>query len=116
MSRNNKGLAQAMKNVCKKHQPEEDLLFGSAVHKALTEIAETISSLKKVSEKVDQSSSKRSSDKNKQFFRHGSALDPGWGWSKIYRPSRNHHRSTNNYTSRKSFNRNNQTQKPQSQK
>ena len=63
MSRNNSGLAQAMRSVCKKHQPEEDLLFGSAVHKTLAEKAETISSLKKVAEKVDQSCSKKPSDK-----------------------------------------------------
>ena len=57
-----------MKNVCKKHQPEKDLLFGSAVYKALTETAGNISSLKKVLEKVDQPSSKRSLDNNRQFF------------------------------------------------
>ena len=32
----NKGLASVMKSVCKQHKPEGDLLFGSAVHKALS--------------------------------------------------------------------------------
>ena len=84
MSRN-KDLAQAMKNVLKKCQVEEDLLFGSAVHKALTKTAETISSLKKVSEEVEQSSGKRTSDKNKQFFQQGLGLDHARESSKIYR-------------------------------
>lgn len=47
-----KGLTSVMKSVCKKHKPEGDLFFGSAVHKALTERAETVSALKKVATKI----------------------------------------------------------------
>ena len=49
-----KGLASVMKSVCKKHKPEGDLLFGSEVHKALTERAEMVSTLKKVATKIQE--------------------------------------------------------------
>ena len=89
MGRNNSGLAQTLKSVCKKHAPKDDLLFGPTVHKALTERAETISALKKVAQKIDnRSTSRRPPGKNRQFFRPGSTSDHGQGSSRIYRPSR----------------------------
>ena len=85
----NKGLASIMKSVCKKHKPEGDLLFGSAVHKALTERAETVSALKKVATKIQdptKSSHTSSGSNDKKFFRKGLTLDRGRGSGKIYRP------------------------------
>ena len=75
-----KGLASVMKSVYKKHKPEGDLLFGSAVHKALTERAETVSALKKVATKIQEptkSSYTPSGSTDKKFFRRGSTLDRG---------------------------------------
>ncbi len=84
----NKGLASALKSTCKKHQPEEDLLFGSQVRKALNERAQTLDSFKKVASKVSQpQSTSRSSWKDKKFFRDGPARDHGHGSGKIFRPS-----------------------------
>lgn len=85
----NKGLASVMKSVCKKHKPEGDLLFGSAVHKALTERAETVSALKKVATKIQEpakSSHTPSGPNDKKFFRRSSALERGRGSGRIYRP------------------------------
>ena len=85
---NNKGLAVALKSTCKKHQPEEDLLFGSQVRKALNERAQTLDSFKKVASKVSQpQSTPRSSWKEKKFFRDSPARDHGHGSGRIFRPS-----------------------------
>ena len=84
----NKGLASVLKSICKKHQPEEDLLFGSQVHKALNERAQTLDSFKKVASKVSQpQSTSRSSWKEKKFFRDSPARDHGHGSGRIFRPS-----------------------------
>ena len=84
----NKGLASVLKSICKKHQPEADLLFGSQVNKALNERAQTLDSFKKVASKVSQpQSSSRSSWKEKKFFRDSPARDHGHGSGRIFRPS-----------------------------
>ena len=86
----NKSLASVMKSICKKHKPEGDLLFGSAVHKALTDRADTVSALKKVAAKMmtepTKSSHTTSTSNDRKFFRKGPALDRGRGLGKIYRP------------------------------
>lgn len=64
----NKGLASVLKSICKKHQPEEDLLFGSQVHKALNEHAQTLDSFKKVASKVSQPQSASHSLWKEKFF------------------------------------------------
>ena len=69
----NKGLARTLHSICKSHQPEGDLLFGSTVHKALSDRAETVSALQKAA-KVDVCGSGGSVSK---FFRGGLALDHG---------------------------------------
>ena len=84
----NRGLASVLKSICKKHQPEEDLLFGSQVHKALNERAQTLDSFKKVAVKVSQPQSNfRPSGKEKKFFRDSPARDRGHGSGRIFRPS-----------------------------
>ena len=98
-----KGLLSVMKSVCKKHKPEGDLLFGSAVHKALTKRAETVSALKKVATKIQEpgkSSYASSGLQTSSFFQRGSTLDHGRGSGKIYRPQnrskpRQFHRRSN---------------------
>ena len=67
----NKGLVSIMKSICKKHKPESDLLFGSAVHKALIERAKTVSALKKVATKIQEpakSSHTPSGSNDRKFF------------------------------------------------
>ena len=85
----NKGLAYSLKSIRKKHQPEEDLLFGSQVHKALNECAQTLDSLKKVASKVSQPqpSSSRSSGKDKNFFQRSPVCNHGHGLGRVFRPS-----------------------------
>ena len=90
----NKGLASTLKSICKKHQPEDDLLFGSQVCKALNQRAETLDSFRKVATKVAQSqSSFRSSGKDKKFFREGPVRDHGHGSGRIFRPSNQYQQS-----------------------
>ena len=65
----NKGQTSAFKSIRKKLQPEEGLLFGSQVHKALNERAQTLDSFKKVALNVSQPQSTfRPSWKEKKFF------------------------------------------------
>ena len=49
----NRGLARTLRSICKSCQPEGDLFFGSMVHKALSDRAETVSALQKAAAKVD---------------------------------------------------------------
>ena len=49
----NRGLARTLRSICKSRQPDGDLVFGSAVHKALSDRAETVSALQKAAAKVD---------------------------------------------------------------
>ena len=84
----NKSLASVMKSICRKHMPE-DLLFGSAVHKALTDRADTVSALKKVAAKMAEptkSSHTASGSNDRKFFRRDPAPDRGRGLGRIYRP------------------------------
>ena len=81
-----KGLASVMKSVCKKHKPERDLLFGSAVQKALTERAETVSAIKKVATKIQDLHTRPQGLVTESFFRNSSALEHGQGSGKFYRP------------------------------
>ena len=53
MESKNKNLAKVM-SICKHHQPDDMLLFGSEVHKALNQRAETASSLRKVTTKFSE--------------------------------------------------------------
>ena len=69
----NKSLASVMKSICRKHKPEGDLLFGLAVHKALTDRADTVSALKKAEPTKLSHTASRSNDK--KFFRRGPAPD-----------------------------------------
>ena len=62
----NRGLARILRiSICKSCQAEGDLLFGSAVHKALSDRAETVSALQKAAAKVDVRGSRGSV---KKFF------------------------------------------------
>ena len=49
----NRRLATTLHSICKSRQPDRDLLFGSMVHKALSDRAETVSALQKAAAKVD---------------------------------------------------------------
>ena len=100
----NRGVASVLKSICKKHQPEEDLLFGSQVHKALNERAQTLDSFKKVAVKVSQPQSNfRPSGKEKLFFRDSPARDRGHGSGRNFRVATGRAESsdhqTNNSTS-----------------
>ena len=79
----NRGLARTLRSICKSRQPEGDLLFGSTVHKALSDRAETVSALQKAAAKVDV---RGSGGSVKKFFRGGPALDHGRGSGKYPRP------------------------------
>ena len=70
----NRGLARTLRSICKSRQPDGDLLFGSAVHKTLSDRAETVSALQKAAAKVDV---RGSGGSVKKFFRGGPALDHG---------------------------------------
>ena len=79
----NRGLARTLRSICKSRQPEGDLLFGSTVHKALSDRAETVSALQKAAAKVDV---RGSGGSVKKFFRGDPALDHGRGSGKYPRP------------------------------
>ena len=79
----NRGLARTLRSICKSRQPDGDLLFGSTVHKALSDRAETVSALQKAAAKVDV---RGSGGSVKKFFRGGPALDHGRGSGKYPRP------------------------------
>ena len=67
----NKGLASVLKSICKKHQPEEDMLhvFRSQDQKALNKHAQTLHSFNKVTSNISQpQSTSHSSLKEKNFF------------------------------------------------
>lgn len=86
MDSKNKNLSKVMKSICKRHQPDDTLLFGSEVHKALNERAETASSLRKVASKFPESHSKTGGNERRtNFFRRGLASDRDRKPGKIYR-------------------------------
>ena len=62
ISQKSKGLGWLMNSVCKESKPEGTQLFGTAVQKAITERAETMSALSKTATKTD------SSGDRKKFF------------------------------------------------
>ena len=70
----NRGLARTLRRICKSRQPDGDLLFGSAVHKTLSDRAEMVSALQKAATKVDV---RGSGGSVKKFFRGGPALNHG---------------------------------------
>ena len=61
-SQKNKNLAKVMKSICKYHQPDDTLLFGSDVDKALNQRAETASSLRKSTMQGDTTASRKETD------------------------------------------------------
>ena len=70
----NRGLARNLRSICKSRQPDGDLLFGSEVHKALSDRAKTVSALQKAAAKVNVCGSGGSV---KKFFQGGLALNHG---------------------------------------
>ena len=74
-----KGLGRLMNSVCKESKLEGTQLFGTAVHKAITERAETMSALSKTASKA------HSSGDCKKFFRGGPTSGYGSGSGKNVR-------------------------------
>ena len=54
LKRQNPTLGTALGSICQEHQPGTKYLFGGEVHKALNERAECLSSMKKVSSKLEK--------------------------------------------------------------
>ena len=93
MDSRNKNLANVMKSICKIHQPDDTLLFGSEVHKALNERAETASSLKKVVTKFSEGHPKTfEPGRRGKFFRRGLAPNHDRKPGKAFRSQKPHYR------------------------
>ena len=79
MDSKNRNLAKVMKSICTENQPDDTLLFGTRVHKALNERAETATSLRKVATKFTGGSHPGpktfESGRRNKFFRRGLAPD-----------------------------------------
>ena len=86
LRRQNPSLGTALSSICQEYQPDEKRLFGGGVQKALTERAESLAAMKKVSMKLDTSKTPPGR-KDSQFFRRGPFPDHGWGAGRVYRPS-----------------------------
>ena len=71
ISQKSKGLGWLMNSVCKESKSEGTQLFDTAVQKAITERAETMSALSKTASKTD------SSDDRKKFLRGGPTSESG---------------------------------------
>ena len=80
ISQKSKGLGRLMNSVCKESKPEGTQLFGTAVQKAITERAETMSALSNTASKTD------SSGDCKKFFRGAPTSGYGSGSGKNVRP------------------------------
>ena len=94
MESKNKNLAMVMKSICKHHQPDDTLLFGSDVHKALNQRAETASSLRKVATKFSENIQKvPASGRCSNFFRGGLVSDRDRRPGKTFRSQKPQYRS-----------------------
>ena len=94
MESKNKNLAKVMKSICKHHQPDDTLLFGSDVHKALNQRAETASSLRKVATKFSENIQKApASGRRSNFFRGGLVSDRDRRPGKTFRSQKPQYRS-----------------------
>lgn len=85
MKRQNPTLGSALAGICQEHQPDEKLLFGGKVHKALTDRADSLSAMKKVSSKMEGPKTP-SGQKTTKFFRQGPTSERGRGSGRTYRP------------------------------
>ena len=77
ISQKQKGLAKILKSVCRETKSEGSALFGSSVHKALTERADTLSALRKASKKTTPTTYTLQGGSN--FFRRGPTTEYGGG-------------------------------------
>ena len=101
MDSKNRNLSKVMKSICKRCKPEDSLLFGSEVHKALNKRAETAASLRKVASKFSESRPKTfGRGQPNKFFRRGLASDsdrrPGRYFSSQKPPASRVHRPKGN--------------------
>ena len=85
LKRQNPTLGTALGSICQEHQPGTKYLFGGEVHKALNERAECLSSMKKVSSKLEKPRTS-GGHRDSQFFRQGPSSDRGRGSGRVFRP------------------------------
>ena len=83
LSRKKKSLSKVLKSACKKNKAEGSLLFGPAVHKAISYRADTLSAFSKAAEKTSLPQAGRS-DGN--FFRRGPTSRDGGRSGKFPKP------------------------------
>ena len=88
-----KNLAASLKSICKSHQPKDDLLFGSAVQKALTQRAEAVEAFQKTAGKTD------GPPESKKFFRRGPTSGYGRGLGRNTTKPYTYTRPNKGYTS-----------------
>ena len=90
LKKQNPTLGTALGSICQEHQPDTKFLFGEEVRKALNERAESLSSMKKVSSKLEKPRTS-GGRKDSQFFRQGPPSDRGRGVGRVFRPHNKRH-------------------------
>jgi hypothetical protein len=87
LNRKKKGLSRVLKSACKKNKPEGAQLFGPAVHKAISDRADTLSAFNKAAGKASLPQAGRP-DGN--FFRGGPTFRDGGRSGKFSKPFHTH--------------------------
>ena len=81
----NSRLGSILSDICQEHQPDDKNLFWSEVRKVLSERAESLSAMKKLSSRLETSRTS-GGRRDSQFFRKGPSSDRGRRAGRIFRP------------------------------